>query len=89
MADFTNGTRVTEAGLDTATQQSLFAVAELYDRIALGLGGKGFTAATEQLTTTATDSQTVFPAPMYAPTDTVAVYCDQLRIHPTDVVRPP
>lgn len=87
LADFTNGTRVTEAGLDTATQQSLFAVAELYDRIALGLSGKGFTAATEQLTTTATAEQTVFQAPMYAPTDTVAVYCDQLRIHPTDVER--
>jgi hypothetical protein len=87
IVDFTNGSRVTEQNLDTSTQQAVFAVAELYDRIALGLGGAGFTAATTQTTTIATGGQTVFPSPTYTATDTILVFSDQLRIHPTDVVR--
>ncbi len=87
MVDFTNGSNVTEQNLDTSTQQAIFAVAELYDRIALGLGGAGFTAATTQTTTVATAGQAVFPCPTYVATDTVLVFADQLRIHPTDVVR--
>ena len=87
LADFTDGAFITEANLDVATQQAVFAVAELYDRVALGLTGQGYSASDVSTTTIAVDGQTVFPCPYYSAADRVAVTVNQLRVHPSDVVR--
>ena len=87
LADFTAGTRVTPESLDIATQQAVFAMAEMYDRVALGEVGQGFTAAHQEVSTTATAGQTTFPAPMYMAYDHVVVTVNQLRVHSADVTR--
>lgn len=85
LADFTDGAFITERNLDLATQQAVFAVAELYDRVALGLVGQAFSGHTEEETVTATEGQTVFPAPYHSGADFVTVFVNRLRVHPEDV----
>ena len=85
LVDFTDGARFTEMNLDTATQQSIFATAELYDKVALGLIGQEFSGTQKEVTSVATADQTVFTAPYHLPTDLVQVFVNRLRLHPQDV----
>ena len=85
LADFTDGAFITERNLDLATQQAVFAVAELYDRVALGLVGQAFSGHADEITTDATAGQTVFPAPYHSGTDHLTVFVNRLRVHPEDV----
>ena len=85
LADFTDGAFITEANLDVATQQAVFAVAELYDKVALGLVGQAFSGYSDEETVVATDGQTTFPAPYHTGADHVTVFVNRLRVHPSDV----
>lgn len=85
LADFSEGAFITEANLDVATQQAVFAVAELYDKVALGLVGQAFSGYSEEETVIATAGQTTFPAPYHTGSDHVTVFVNRLRVHPSDV----